>query len=507
MALERGPLLLLGSRLRRRRHAVLLQDRPVSGLLVLLAEEERMERHLVGGDADDPELVEERLAFLSVLLDEEVVRRLPSRGFARIAVEVRERQVDLLLRERVEGRSLLEDAPELVVEALDVRLLRRAVRIREPDVDAARQELRRVVLRVGTVVLDHHGIGELGAVVGQGIQEQLAEESWPGDRPEHVEYPRAGLRGLLVPQERQREPRLGEGHREEQLPADRADDGVELAGDDLPDVFPEPAPHVLDRPPDAALGVGLRLGLLVRLLACSREGEVVRLRAEQPVCDPAVDRAFRVAAEDLGIGRDDGHRRLSLPDARGKDLVHLLDGRLVRMHARARKAALGFVLFLRDRGDVELLRERAGALLLASVADEGRVGKSRTRRLAEVRTGLEALRLALALPVAEAVEACPRAFVEMGAEPVRASVALVTRDAVLEELVADRGRVSPDVLGDFWHGEAAPDEELYSVPYVDDHVFHGRILLVSFHVRSRGTRHRRQRTRADRIPETMVVRN
>ena len=95
----------------------------------------------------------------------------------------------------------------------------------------------------------------------------------------------------------------------------------------------------------------------------------------------------------------------------------------------------------------------------------------------------------------------------MGAEPVRASVALVTRDAVLEELVADRGRVSPDVLGDFWHGEAAPDEELYSVPYVDDHVFHGRILLVSFHVRSRGTRHRRQRTRADRIPETMVVRN
>ena len=126
VALERGPLLLLGSRLRRRRHAVLLQDRPVSGLLVLLAEEERMERHLVGGDADDPELVEERLAFLSVLLDEEVVRRLPSRGFARIAVEVRERQVDLLLRERVEGRSLLEDAPELVVEALDVRLLRRA---------------------------------------------------------------------------------------------------------------------------------------------------------------------------------------------------------------------------------------------------------------------------------------------------------------------------------------------------------------------------------------------
>ena len=204
---------------------------------------------------------------------------------------------------------------------------------------------------------------------------------------------------------------------------------------------------------------------------------------------------------------NDAISALSLPDARGKDLVHLLDGRLVRMHARARKAALGFVLFLRDRGDVELLRERAGALLLASVADEGRVGKSRTRRLAEVRTGLEALRLALALPVAEAVEACPRAFVEMGAEPVRASVALVTRDAVLEELVADRGRVSPDVLGDFWHGEAAPDEELYSVPYVDDHVFHGRILLVSFHVRSRGTRHRRQRTRADRIPETMVVRN
>ena len=83
-----------------------------------------MERYLVRGDADDAELGEELLAFFSVPIDEHIVGRAPAERPPRIAVEVRQRQRNLLLRERVEGCSLLEDAPKLVVEALDVGLLR-----------------------------------------------------------------------------------------------------------------------------------------------------------------------------------------------------------------------------------------------------------------------------------------------------------------------------------------------------------------------------------------------
>ena len=52
------------------------------------------------------------------------------------------------------------------MEALDVGLLRGAAGIRVPDLHSAGKELRRVVLGIGTVVLDHPGIAELRAVVG-----------------------------------------------------------------------------------------------------------------------------------------------------------------------------------------------------------------------------------------------------------------------------------------------------------------------------------------------------
>lgn len=53
-ALEREPLLFVGFRLLRD-DPVLLQDGPVSRPLVLLPEEERVERDLVRRDADDAE--------------------------------------------------------------------------------------------------------------------------------------------------------------------------------------------------------------------------------------------------------------------------------------------------------------------------------------------------------------------------------------------------------------------------------------------------------------------
>ena len=124
-ALEREPFLLVGFRLLRD-DSVLLQYGPVSRPLVLLPEEERVERDLVRRNADDAERVEERLALRAVPLDEHVVGRPAAERLAGVAVEVREREADLLLRERIEARSLLEDAPQIVVEALDVGLLRGA---------------------------------------------------------------------------------------------------------------------------------------------------------------------------------------------------------------------------------------------------------------------------------------------------------------------------------------------------------------------------------------------
>ena len=211
----------------------------------------------------------------------------------------------------------------------------------------------------------------------------------------------------------------------------------------------------------------------MRLLARSGEGQVVLLRAEEAAGNPAVESALRVLPEELRVGGLDGHRRLSVLHAGREGLVHLRNGLLVRVYASARKAELGLVLGLGDRGDVVLLLERALALLGTAVADERRPCKARAGVLEEVRASLEALVLALALPVPEAVEDGPRAFIETGAEPVRASVALVASDAVVEEFVADCGRGAPDVLGDCRHVAAAADEELYSVPYVYEHVFHG----------------------------------
>ena len=85
-ALEREPFLLVGFRLLRD-DSVLLQYGPVSRPLVLLPEEERVERDLVRRDADDAKRVEEHPALRAVLLDEDVVGSSPPERFAWVAVE------------------------------------------------------------------------------------------------------------------------------------------------------------------------------------------------------------------------------------------------------------------------------------------------------------------------------------------------------------------------------------------------------------------------------------
>ena len=260
------------------------------------------------------------MAFVSsgftVLFDEEVDRRAVSERRLVHAVDVRHDEVDPVLVERVEARSLHEHAADVLVDAFDVGLLRRAVRVGVPETDAARQELRRIVLGIGTVAFDHHGVGELDAVVPQGREEQRAEEFGSRDFPEHVEDARAGLRRLCVAEECKRQPRVGEDHREEDLSADRSDDGVDLAGDDTR-VLLEPFAQFLDRPADAALRVGLDLQLLRFRLVPAEEREVVPLGEKQSSVDPVVDGARLHAPEERGVARDDVAHGLAFFDAEG----------------------------------------------------------------------------------------------------------------------------------------------------------------------------------------------
>ena len=341
-----------------------------------------MERDLVGGDPDDPELAEELLALVPELLDEGVVGRPSPERLARVAVDVRDHQVDLLLRERIEGRAFLQDPPELQVEALDVRLLRGAVGVAVEHADAAGLEPVRVVDRVGPVVLDHLRVAELGAVVEDEAAEHAPEEARPRELPEHVVHARAGLRGLRVPQERQRQ-HVVHGHREEDLSADGSDDGVAFGRHDVR-MLGEPCDPVGLRPADAASGVRLGLGLPVRSPARSGEGEVMPLRAEQPVVDPAVDRAFRVSREELGVAAHHGDDGLPVPDGWRQHGVHPGDGLVVGADSRARGAERALVVRLRGGCDVVALRQRAVALVLAPVADVRRLREPVARGLAEV---------------------------------------------------------------------------------------------------------------------------
>ena len=102
---------------------------PVRVALELRAEEDGGEGDFVRRDFHDAERVEELPSGLAELLREHVVRGLAVEDAARVARDVAGDEVDVVLRERVEGHAVEEDAPLLAVLALDVRLLRRAVRI------------------------------------------------------------------------------------------------------------------------------------------------------------------------------------------------------------------------------------------------------------------------------------------------------------------------------------------------------------------------------------------
>ena len=271
--------------------------------LELLPEKDRIERDLVRGDLHDAEPVEERPAGLAVEPDELVVRRAAVQDAARVAVDVREYEVDVVLAERVEARSVLEDPADLSVVALDMGFLRRAVGIAVEEMDPARDFLRRVVDRVRAVLLDHLGIGELRAVVGKYDEEQLSEEFRSSDLPELVEHPRASLRCLRVPEESEHDA-ARKIDREEHLASDAADDGVQF-GTLLDPVRLAEHDEFPVGPADAAFRVGLRLLRFLSSPAAAGFGEVSADDVEEPARDVVVDRALLDTVEDLGIVVDD----------------------------------------------------------------------------------------------------------------------------------------------------------------------------------------------------------
>ena len=466
---QREAVLLLPVGSLRRDYACLPEDDPVRVALELLAEEDRVERDLVRGDLDDAERVQELLPGLSEPPHERVVGRLVVEDAARAACDVACDEVDVVLRERVERDAVQQGASLLAVLALDVRLLRGAVGVAVEQVDAARQELRRVVLRVGPPLLDHVGVREPRAVVREDHEEQPLEQLRPRRLPQHVEDARAGLGGLPVPEEHEHEASR-QDHREEDPAADAPDHGVEL----------RPFLHLVDAaelqerpvvPPGPALRV--RPGLLPLLpgLAAARLGEVSALRVEEPARDVVVHGALLDGAERLRVVR--GHVPHGLPprDAGGEHRVHPRERLRVRVDARARVVQEALPVRLRPVGDVEALHHRAGLEVPASVADAGRDVQPPAPLLDEVRADLEAPRRAVERPL-RVLSVAPdaRACVEARADAVRAPVAPVARDRAVDCLVEDGGLAATPVFRYLGGSPAQLEEEVHALPVLDCHL-------------------------------------
>lgn len=179
------------------RDAVLAQDRLGGQTLEALAEQVRVEDHLAGGDAAQAQAPEG-------------------------AVDVAHDQVDVGLGEAVEGDSVLEDAADVAVGALDVGLLRGAVGVgvEHPNGAVGRSE-------GGDGLLDAGRIGELASVVGEDDREEPLEQLGPRDAPEDAEEARGCVGGPPPAQEGEHEA-AGQPDGEEDLASDAPDDGVDL---------------------------------------------------------------------------------------------------------------------------------------------------------------------------------------------------------------------------------------------------------------------------------------
>ena len=437
-------------------------------LLELLAEEDRVEDDALGVDAADAELLQELAPALAVERDERVVRRLPVERRSRGGVDVREHEVDVVLRQRVEGRALDEDPPDLLVVALDVGLLLRVVRVAEEHVRAP-LELRWVVLRVDAVELDHLRVRELRPVVGENDGEERLEELRPRHALEHVEDARRGLRGVRVPEEREHEA-AREHQREQDLASDGPDDSVELHGL-YSEVEREERAVLLVGAPDAALRVGLRDrdgGLVLPRPPGACLDEVGPPHGEEPRVHQPVDGALAEAVELLLRGGHDHADGLPAELDRGEQRVaHVCPLLVGGVGSPARLDERPAVVRLRGVRDVVALPERAGGLPVASVAHVGCVSELQACPLAEVLAHLEALLLVLERhlpPVRVAVHL--RTRLEVLADRVCASVALVAPAHAVLHLVRDRRDRAREHRRHLGEGQSAFEPVGYAFPRV-----------------------------------------
>ena len=134
-----------------------------------------------------------------------------------------------------------------------------------------------------------------------------------------------------------------------------------------------------------------------------------------------------------------------------------------------------FVVCLCSGSDIVALLEGAIAFLFASIAYEWCTIDLLTDGLSEVRAGFKAFRGVLSADFLEAIEDHSLAFVKSRAQPVRASIVLVTVYAAVEQFTRD-GRFRPsECFSDVCHAHLATEGELDAVSFVLSHVFHGFI--------------------------------
>ena len=420
----------------------------------LSAEQGRRQVHVPEGDKPEAELPKHALPVerLEDLEGGDVVQA-PSRH----AVDVGQGEIDVRLRERVEGAPLREYLPEVQVVVLHTPLLPRRVRVAVEEARPAPACQRGC--------LDRDGVGELGPVVREAQREHPAEHAVAERLLKPVEHVQDGPGRVRLAQEGEHQAAVVEVHGEQHLrappaPFDRVDlhdgrVGVRL-GERL---------EVLHRPAGAAFPVDLPLrALLPARLHPHRHGQVTPRRAgEEPAVDVPVDRLF-AAGELAAVRRHDVVDGLPFRQPRRQDTAHPRPlglregGPLAR---RAQKPAVGLV---RRVVDVVLLPQHAPVLVAAAVADIRGRAEAPAHLLLEEGAGVVAFRarpaqLARAGGVAadQGAPAVVSVDAPVGQPPERPLVAV---HAVLQHL-AGHGRVAfPDLDRDLLEGLAVPQAVL-----------------------------------------------
>ena len=339
---------------------------------------------------------------------------------AGVAVDVRHHQVHLPLREAVEALALEYDAPDVLVVALDVRLVGGGV--------GAGVEHARAPRAVPGRRLDGEGVGEFRAVVREDGGEQHAERGVPERAPHPVECVGDVLRALPRHEPCEHEALPREHDRQQDVlvaPAALHRVGLrDLHARVLGEEVLEGAPRASFR----AVAVHLVLdGRAPALLVPDGHREVVALDGEDAPVDVVV---YRVPADAERVRRGE-HRvvdALSPVEGGHEDLVDGSELALGGVDALPGLHERPAVPLVRELVQVVELAQAAPRLVRASVADVRRGGEAGAALLLEAR--------ARALPAAQSAAGAPAGAVRAPAHPQGLASAAV--DARVEPATVER---------------------------------------------------------------------